>query len=340
MVRCDATVEAGTGHVMRCLALSQAWMDAGGQVAYVCAALPQALAARISEENIAVRRLECEAGSPQDMADTILHARAFRAKWLVVDGYHFGPAYQRALAETGLKVIVIDDGGGATHHCADFVVNQNLYADESLYPSRAPQTRLLLGCGFALLRREFWQWRERDRAVRSEARNVLVTLGGADAQNTSLSVLNALIRTRKTYLEVTVLTGIVNPHEDSIRRLAETSTIPIRVEHAVSDMPSQMAWADLAISAAGSTTWELLFMGLPSLVVAQAENQQPIARAVGLAGAGVTLDPEHTGDWSSTIARVLEDPVARGHLSQTGRRLVDGWGAHRVVQEVLNSGTR
>jgi UDP-2,4-diacetamido-2,4,6-trideoxy-beta-L-altropyranose hydrolase len=336
MVRCDASVAAGTGHVMRCLALSQAWMDAGGQTGYVCAALPQALAARISEENIAIRKLECEPGSSQDLADTIRQARAVRADWIVVDGYHFGPEYQRALAETGLKVILIDDGGAA-HQYADFVVNQNLYADESLYPSRAPHTRLLLGCEFALLRREFWEWRARDREVRSEARNVLVTLGGADAKNTSLSVLNALIRTRKTCLEVTVLTGSANPHEDSIRRLVEASTIPIRVEHAVSDMPSRMAWADVAISAAGSTTWELLFMGLPSLLVTQAENQQPIARAVGLAGAAVTLDADHFENWSSTIVRVVEDAALRGHLSRVGRGLVDGWGAHRVVREVLNS---
>ena len=153
LIRADAGAAMGTGHVMRCLALAQAWQDAGDQAVFVSSSLPPALDSRLRDEQIGVHPLSAAVGTAADARATADRARALGARWIVVDGYQFGADYQRALKDASFRLLVIDDYGHAGHYCAELVLNQNLDAPESLYRSRGPSTQLLLGCRYALLRR-------------------------------------------------------------------------------------------------------------------------------------------------------------------------------------------
>ncbi|MGH9649837.1 MAG: hypothetical protein ACRD3I_05135, partial [Terriglobales bacterium] len=160
LIRADADLRMGTGHVMRCLALAQAWQDVAGQAEFLTTSDTPDILSRLRAEGMQVTPATLPAGSAADAAHTASRAREIGASWVVVDGYQFDAAYQQALKSAGLKVLWVDDYGHAPPYCADLVLNQNLCAEESFYLSREASTRLLLGACYALLRREFQSWRD------------------------------------------------------------------------------------------------------------------------------------------------------------------------------------
>jgi UDP-2,4-diacetamido-2,4,6-trideoxy-beta-L-altropyranose hydrolase len=337
LIRADANATLGTGHVMRCLALAQAWQDTGGRVVFAMAPGAPALEKRLDEEGMAVRRVQAVPGSPDDSNQTATLAGTLDAAWTVVDGYHFGADMQKALQQAGRRTLWIDDEGHAGEYCADLVLNQNLGADESRYAHRSENTRLLLGTRYALLRREFALWRGTTHTIAEWVRKVLVTLGGGDAENVTGRVLQALdaCNPMADSLEFTVLVGGANPHRAELERQAATSSLSIQLLYNTSDMPGLLAASDLAISAGGSTCWEMCFLGLPALLIVVADNQRDIARGLHDAGAAVNLGWH--ADLSLGLMReafqtwINSSKSQRGPMSQTGQLLVDGQGIARVL---------
>ena len=287
--RTDASLSIGHGHVMRCLALAQTWQDAGGHATFAMAMDAPAIEARLEAEEMRVVRLAADVGTADDAAHTISLARELGARWVVVDGYHFGGDYQRAIKDAGLSLLFIDDNGHANHYYADLVLNQNLHAEAGLYVKREPYTQLLLGTHYALLRREFLKWREWQREIPAAARKVLVTLGGGDPDNVTLKVIQALQQVQVDGLEAVVVVGASNPHYRELETAAKNSRVAIRLESNVKNVPELMAWADVAVSGGGSTCWELAFMGLPSIVLILADNQQRIGERLQLHSAALNL---------------------------------------------------
>ncbi len=333
ILRCDATTAMGTGHVMRCLALAQAWQDAGGQPVFAMAEGSLALRQRLLAENIEVAALEASPGSEDDAKRVAELAQHCAASWVVVDGYQFGAAYQRQLKAAGVKLLFIDDHGHARHYCADLVLNQNAHAREGFYAKREPYTRLLLGPRYAMLRREFARWHGWKREIPSAGRKVLVTMGGSDPDNATARVVEALGLVRMEGLEAVVVVGGSNPHRDSLQALAARCGSNISLRSDVTNMAELMAWADVAVSAAGTTGWEMCALGLPAILVALAPNQNPIGQELKRRGIALYLgaDADVT---SQEIAEQLQGLVAsaerRDEMSRRGRELIDGFGAARV----------
>jgi len=277
LLRADASETIGTGHVMRCLALAQAWQDTGGRVVFLMATEAPAVEARLQSEGMEVIHLPVQPGSRDDAIQTADLARRVGADWVVVDGYHFGADYQRTIRGLGLHLLFIDDHGHADHYSADLVLNQNIHAHEGIYKNREPYTRLLLGTRYVLLRREFLKWRGWKREIPEVARKVLVTMGGSDPDNVTLKVIQALQQVDVDGLETIVVVGGGNPHYEELQSSVQESRFPVLLESNVTNMPELMAWADVAVSAGGSTSWELAFMGVPALVLILANNQRSIA---------------------------------------------------------------
>lgn len=325
VLRADASAQMGTGHVMRSLALAQAWQDAGGTAVFACANLPTALEARLGQENCSVVRLPA---NTSDSTATTSLARELGAEWVVVDGYQFDAAYQDALKAAGFKVLFIDDYGHARRYSADLVLNQNLGAEESWYRDRSPGTEVLLGPQFALLRREFWPYRGWRRSIPERAAKLLITLGGADPDNVTRTALQAVRQIDEPTLLTRVVVGGSNPHRDGLAELA--ATIPsTELLIDVNNMPKLMAWADVAIAAGGTTSWERCLLGLPSLVLVLAENQATIARQLQQVGAA---DAVAVDELVSALEALLVDAARREKMTQAGQRLVDGFGVGRVVE--------
>ncbi|NYT09583.1 MAG: UDP-2,4-diacetamido-2,4,6-trideoxy-beta-L-altropyranose hydrolase [Methanosarcinales archaeon] len=331
LIRADGSTRIGTGHVMRCLALAQAWQDSGGRPIFAMSMEAPALEDRLTSEGMEVVHISAEPGSPEDAEMTADLAKKMVAGWVVADGYHFGSDYQRVIKESGLRLLFIDDNGHADHYYADIVLNQNLHANEDLYRNREPYTKLLLGTQYVLLRREFWPWRGWKRDIPEVARKVLVTLGGSDPDNVTLKVIQALQQVEQ--LETVVVIGGSNLHYEALLSALECKG-SMDLKKDIKNMPELLTWADLAISSAGTTTWELAFMGLPSLLIILAENQVKVAEQLESLGIAMNLGQHHLLNAPGIIREVftlLFDVDLRASMAELGRRAVDGFGAARVL---------
>jgi UDP-2,4-diacetamido-2,4,6-trideoxy-beta-L-altropyranose hydrolase len=337
LVRADASPAIGIGHAMRCLALTKAWQATGGQVCYLMAESIPALEERLAREGVAVTRVSAAPGTVNDAEQTVAESRRLGAAWVVADGYRFEPDYIRKLKEAGLRVLSLDDDGRFDFYAADVILNQNISANCVMYASRESFTRLLVGSEYVLLRPEFLaEPRTREHPVM--VRKVLVTMGGSDPENVTRKVLLALLGI-KTDLEARVVTGTGNPWQDELQSLAEQRT-GFQLERSPANMAPLMRWADIAISAAGSTCWELAYLGLPAIVIALSRDQREIAGglaqnhvAINL-GWHANLTEERISD---ALNGLLSDHDRRRAMSERGLKLMDGRGAERVVAFLQNS---
>lgn len=340
LFRVDADSIMGTGHLMRCLALAQTLKEYGGQATFLTNTDSTPLLGRLRDEGLRVAAAEGLPGSADDARMTAAYAARGNLPWVVIDGYHFGPEFQRGLRSQGLFTLVIDDNGIHAHCDADLVLNQNLHASERMYPDRAPHTQLLLGTKYVLLRNEFRQWRGRESETNKTAKRILVTIGGSDPDNVTLKVIRALKETTIAELKVKVVAGAANPHFASLKQEIKNTGNDFELLGAVTNMPELMAWADLAVAAAGTTSWELAFMGLPMLAVIIADNQVQIAEPLSQCGAAVNAgwgNLVEIAALSEMIKSLLTSPSQRSEMAAKGSLLVDGEGADRVVMQMLDA---
>ncbi len=329
---------------MRCIALAQAWQDWGGNVTFLSHCESEALRQRILNEGFEFIAIKEPHPDPGDLTfvlnelSAISHQPSAASPWLVLDGYHFTPDYQKTIRDCGYRLLVIDDMAHLDHYHVDILVNQNINAPDLNY-SCDKNTIQLLGCDYVMLRREFLEYRNWKREIPEKARKILVTLGGGDPDNVTLKVIEALKLLNDPDLEVKVVVGPSNQHMSSLKKAFHLSPFTFHLlPNAVSSMPSLMAWADMAITAGGSTCWELAFTGVPFLSIILADNQEDISS--GLDEAGVAVNFGWCRDLSSEKLRsylvdLIDDQVARRKQSSMGRQLVDGMGAGRVIESIL-----
>jgi len=329
VLRSDGGQTVGGGHVMRCLALAQAWSEGGGRVGFCAAALAPSLRQRLGRENVEIIDIETAAGSAADADATLAAATRLGAAVCVVDGYHFSVDYRRRLREGGRKVAAIDDNGEIGTYVDDLVINQNRHAASHLYRDRADYTRLMLGTEYALLRREFREWRGEARTFPTSLREILLTLGAADPENATARIIAGLAPAMPSTARLAIVIGGSNPHADTIAASAERLPACRVIRDPGDGMPALMATADLAICGGGSTMWEMAFLGVPFIPVIIADNQRQAVLAMmrdGYAG----VDAGAIERDIPALVTALGDADRRRTLSDLGRRLVDGRGAERV----------
>jgi UDP-2,4-diacetamido-2,4,6-trideoxy-beta-L-altropyranose hydrolase len=334
LIRADGSATIGMGHAMRCLALAEVFTaQTQERATFAMNEAPASFASRAAAAGADVGWLSAAPGSDEDARETLAISHALGADWIVLDGYAFDGAFQAALVAGGRHVIALDDDGHAGHYEADLVLNPSPGADASLYHARHRRTRLLLGGRYALLRDEFRRWPGQRRAVPAQASRVVITCGGADPENISLLALEALASLDGP-LEIQVLVGPANPHLPALRAAVAAVPHPVRIAADVTDMAARLAWADLAVTAAGGTMWELARVGTPMLAIVVADNQIRGARALARAGVAINLgwhSEIDAGVIATAVARLAADAPRRQGLSDHGRELVDGRGAHRVL---------
>ena len=365
--RADASVEIGSGHVMRCLTLARALRDAGREVLFVSRALQGNLNAHIRREGFALAELPApdaaEHGrSPtahaawlgvdwqKDAQQTAEALRASPPEWLILDHYALDAAWQRAALPEGCRLMVIDDLADRPHH-ADLLLDQNLGRAAEDYAALVPPgCTVLAGPRYALLRPEFARLRAAALARREDRRqeqpalrNLLVFLGGMDKDNVTGLVLSALAACPlPEAARVTVVMGSSAPALAAVRAQCAGLPFPVDLRVDAGNMAELMAQADLAIGAAGSTSWERCCLGLPTIVVSVAQNQTALLQRLRLANAAMTLDLSGEDDVVRRLGACLDrlsDPGRYAAMSAAAAEICDGGGTDRVVRHVLGCRT-
>ena len=337
IVRADAGIATGTGHLMRCIALAQAWQEHGGQAVFITVCESGSLRQRLKDEGFKVIEMEQPYPNPSDWEITAQELRRNPDAWVVLDGYHFDPEYQLLIKEMGHRLLVIDDMAHLVHYYADIVLNQNINAEELKY-SCEPNTKLLLGTNYVLLRQEFITWKGWQRHIPEVAQNVLVTMGGSDPDNVTLKVIQALEKVEANNLHVIVVVGGSNPHVNILKKVLANTKITVCLEQNTDRMPELMTWADIAVSAGGSTCWELAFMGVPSIICVMAPNQEKNAHKLREQGVSIIIRNGlqiKLKILSSLITQLMKDLDARMAMVKKGSSLVDGNGAVRITNYMI-----
>lgn len=335
LIRADASARIGTGHIMRMIALAQACQQCGFDIFFASIQCPSPIVERIEEEGFSHHALNAvPLGSHEDREQSLQLARRLSATWMILDGYHFDESYQRFLKEEKMPVLAVDDYGHCKQWWSCAMLNQNLGAqDWSKGQSACHDTTFFLGSSFTLLRKEFLKSIAQASPTLMPLRKILITLGGGDADNVTLKVLESLSFLADDSLELRVLAGGGNPHYQSLLDFAQKSPQKIELLDNVRDMPSMFAWADGVISAGGSTCWEWLSYGLPGVVITIADNQLPLQRELSLARLALCLGWHSEGStrqWADTLSAWI-----KGSDNQLGfeakRKIFDGQGAARIA---------
>lgn len=307
----------------------------GIQVGFLAASMPSALEERLRSEGFELLRIPHEPGGQPDATATRRAADDLGAAWIWADGYRFGSEWQQEVKKGRSSLLLMDDNGENSEYFADLVLNQNPHGDPSMYLERSESTRLLLGTRYLLLRREFLDLGKPPRSTRATARRLLVSMGGSDPTGTTAVAMEALRLLPRGAFESRIIVGGGNPRKDDLMDQARALAGEMTVLSSVTDMPGMMQWADMALSAAGSTTWELLFMGVPCLLLSLAENQKQVG--LPLSRAGVAVDLGWHGDLTPEklareLASLADDQPRRSALTAAAEDYVDGKGAQRVLE--------
>lgn len=192
---------------------------------------------------------------------------------LVVDSYALDSKWEKHLRPYVNKIMVIDDLANRPHDC-DLLLDQNYYKNlEKRYDGLVPSDcRKLLGPKYALLRPEFHQAKKNLRKRDGKVRRILVFFGGSDPTNETVKALEAIKLLNRPEIAIDVVVGTANPHKEQVKELC--NQMPNTNYHCqVKNMAELMAAADLAIGAGGAATWERLYLELPTIAIAVAENQ-------------------------------------------------------------------
>lgn len=335
--RTDASPVIGSGHLIRCLALADALKSGGATCHFLMAACPDGLARLVQEQGHQLVRLALPPDS-DDLTDAEVVRSVLRAQrpdWLVVDHYQLDLQWESRVADAAGALMAIDDLANRHHDCR-LLLDQTPGRDPDDYRYLTPpQCRRLIGLRHALMRTEFSSVRRQQQGVRAPASiaRVLITLGGMDSTNVTGSVLEALRGSQlPDTARITVVMGSDAPWRKQVEQ--QLASLPWRAEilSGVRDMATLMSSCDLAISAAGSTLWELCCIGLPMIAIVTADNQRHGAAALKAAGGCVLIDDSRAiGGTLPSLLNGLLPREPRATLSANAWALVDGDGARRTA---------
>lgn len=341
-IRTDASVAIGTGHVMRCLTLADQLRSRDAEINFICQDVPGHLIPFIEAKGYPVHRLPGGLGAEQDaiQSATILEKLRCRQDWVIVDHYGLDAAWETRLRPAAENIMVIDDLANRRHAC-ELLLDQN-YGEVSRYDSLVSgHCRKLLGPAYALLRPQFLNARESVGERTGEVRRILVFMGGSDRCNDTCKALQALVKLGRTDIFVDVVIGSLSAYQSEIESLA-SGMRQVRCLTNVEDMAELMAEADFSIGAGGTTTWERCALGLPSLVIAIAENQISISQELSkngyifYAGWHKEVTVEHL---TEDIRVLLRYPGVVRLSSMKARELVDAHGTARVANHLMAGST-
>ena len=346
-IRADGNEKIGMGHVMRCLTIAEALCRLGEKVLFITA--DERPAELINEQGFAVKILstrydDMEAELPRLTAhlaqDRDSTERGERPR-ILVDSYFVTLRYLEKLRNAA-KVILMDDEKREVYSC-DGLVNYNIFGKTLGYErDYGTGTKLFLGCEYAPLREQF---RNCGYAVREKAEHILLTTGGGDGCHMALAMAKRLVKKdgteRKTDPVWHIVCGPYHPDTAELEKLAATYN-KLQIHKNVSRMSELMQACDVAVSAAGSTLYELCGIGIPAVGFYFAENQQKnmetFAKLTHIKNAGdFSAKPERVLDLiEEEVETLCREKTLREEISQRMKTIVDGRGADRLARGLFS----
>lgn len=337
-IRADANKEIGTGHIMRCLSVASELKKSGEQVKFLVAddeatGLLQKKGQEYHVLNSNYRDMEAE-------LDRLLSLMSKeKPKLILVDSYFVTDFYLEQLSDHA-KTAYVDDMF-AFSYPVDMVINYNIYGDLLPYREKAHSRNkdFLLGCVYAPLREEF---QAVSYQIKDEVENVLITTGGSDKYNLAGQILKAALADEKAgKLHYHVVSGAFNSHLEELQQL-EAENPQVHIHKNVKNMAELMRECDIAVTAGGSTMYELCAVGVPIICFSFVDNQEQIVetfvkKSLVCYGGNYLQDGEKMiADVVKNILQLAEKKEVRENYSRRLKEVVDGNGASRIAKKLQN----
>ena len=361
--RTDASVEIGSGHVMRCLALADVLRSKGNECHFICHEHTGNLIKLIKKKGYCVHTLQIirdkNSKEVYSISESIYQARAqpvysswlgtsqeddagqcatifnkIHPDWLVVDHYSLGICWEKIVKPKAQRLMVIDDLVNRKHF-ADLLLDQNLGRKTDDYGDLVPETcQILVGPQYALIRPEFSELRDDSlkRRNNSSHKKILISMGSFDKDNLTGKILDGLKSCQLPKdCQITIILGSQSPWLDTIKTKAANMPWLAKVKININNMARQMLCADIAIGGAGTSSWERCCLGLPTLILVVANNQIDNAKALADSKAAILIDT--TTDLHEALAaglKELNDKNRFRQIANAAADITDGKGTSRV----------
>lgn len=357
--RADASLQIGTGHVMRCLTLAEELRRQGHQCLFICRNHEGHLADLITQKGFELHLLQSPERLETLAKNVIAPAHAnwlsvpwqtdanqahevlsrYNADWLIVDHYALDASWERQLAEVVGQIMVIDDLADREHEC-ELLLDQSVLdlCFKRRYQAKVNEScRLLLGPKFALLSHEYAVLANTLPSRDGSIARILIFVGGSDPFHLTELYLKVLARQEFSHLFVDVVIGKNYPSPAVMQQLVKKRA-NTQLYSGLTSLATLMVRADLMLGAGGTTNWERMCLGLNAIVTSVARNQDVINQ---------NLTDQHlimflgkvenvtTNAITEAVQSVISDPESNRKCSNAMRKIVDGFGAQYVSQVLI-----
>lgn len=355
VIRADASYTIGSGHIMRCLTLAERLRSKGAEVSFICRdfqgnladyieskgfgvyLLPRIKEGQLTQDNSEMFWLGTDWETDANETISVLKKYSNKINWVIVDHYGIDYKWQCKIRTMVSNIMVIDDIANRKHNC-EILLDQNLFEHPSLRYSDlvSQRCKLLLGPQYALLRSEFRDARLYSPQRDGHVQQLMIFFGSSDLANETLRTIQAI---QSLPLNIDIIVGRINPNLKKIEDFVSKDK-NMKMYCDVDDMAQFMLKADLSIGASGSVSWERCCVGLPSIIISIADNQENIAKSLEKYNSAIYLGRSSdvsSSDIINAVQTMMQTPSKVRELSQNACRLVDGLGAERVSDMILSN---
>ncbi len=338
--RVDGGSEIGMGHVIRCIALAEAFPDED-KIIFI-SKFDRSVIKTLEKTGYNLISIDDDIGYNEEvkLVKKLLHNNDTNI--FIGDIYSSNTSHEvdeNYLSEIK-KIVdktVLISPKTSLKLLSDVVINGNVFAKELGYDTTNEDTKFLLGPKYALLRKEFQNLPH--KKINEKVENIIITMGGGDPLKSTPKALKAIDKTNKKDVHVDVVVGPAIHDQSEILKVIDRSCIETSMLYNPTNISKLMQKADLAISGGGSTLYELAATGTPGLVLLQADNQIPVADSMEKEGAIIVLgfgNQVKMEKLIESIESLMDDHERRKKMSKKGQKLIDGFGAKRCVDVILN----
>lgn len=351
--RVDSGNHIGSGHLMRCLHLANSFFKLGYEIHFITKShagsiqhlIPDFFTTHLIKEGVVKEELSNEK-NPQyqlwlgedwqsDLERVNLILSQHSPNLIVIDHYSINSDYEKKIKCP--QIMVIDDFLNRPHFCHYFL-NQNLHAHRTTTPFTSKDNPIeFKGPKYALMDPKYHQLRnELPTRKSTEVKKILVFFGGSDINSDTLKLVSDLAEEyTKKYFFSFILSHTHTTYENVLYKL-DRKFIHYDIHNFVDDMPSFVLRHDLFIGAGGSTSWERASLGIPSIILSVAENQDNICSSLHqLELAHFVKDTNSAeGNWNNIFLNIVSNKIYLNKLAQNSFKITDGLGSTIIAKEI------
>ncbi len=331
-IRADGSADKGIGHIMRCIAIAQEFRDRGIKPIFIIKK-NKSVSNLLSEHDIEYIDIKSiDIYSEIEEVEKIL--KTIKFDYFLTDSYWLNNEYLERLKRLSKILISIDDNS-LYQYPSDIIINSNIYAKDLNYKFKNNNCITLLGTKYSMLRKEFQNINP--IKIKSKVKRILVTMGGTDINNFTPIVLDSLSEIEDNVTIDVVVGSLFKCSEKLIDMARENKNINLIFNP--TNMKEVMEKCDLAISASGTTAYELGVLGIPTILISQIDNQINIANKASDLGMMINLgkyDEIDSLEIYKIVKKLINDVDMRKRMNEIAISIIDSNGVRNIVNEIIN----